>query len=215
MAPPSRTACTTKWQTLSDPLMASPPTFSALAAKARIPSPPRARSLEWRPVPRTASTYSLSSMAMAAFIRTTCSPIPPWSRPSTCQPRHFWPSPGGLQELLPALHNRRRKNSQKHPERRSLLHLSFYNNNEDGRLSLSVKGRRFSVARAALEGFVSQTSAALPRRRTASMELSRRLQCVLRWWVVTGAGFAGLVFPAWVAAQSSPLDRQVAITIDD
>ncbi len=47
------------------------------------------------------------------------------------------------------------------------------------------------------------------------MELSRWLQCVLMSCVVTAAVFAGLVFPASVAAQSPPPDRQVAITIDD
>ena len=47
------------------------------------------------------------------------------------------------------------------------------------------------------------------------MELSRWLQWVLMSCVVTAAVFAGLVFPASVAAQSPPPDRQVAITIDD
>ena len=47
------------------------------------------------------------------------------------------------------------------------------------------------------------------------MELSRWLQSVLMSCVVTGGAFAGLVFPASVAAQSPPPDRQVAITIDD
>ncbi len=47
------------------------------------------------------------------------------------------------------------------------------------------------------------------------MELSRWCQCVLLSCVVTGAVFARLVFPASVAAQSPPPDRQVAITIDD